>query len=586
VVLFDADGRELDRAPTPSRPSALAAADGVVVVGGAEPRIARYAIERGAAGPRLVARGEVSDPALGGVRALATAGGTLYGADDEGDAIVAWRPDGAASSRWTARCGGPFALARTAAHLVAACLLDHAVLSWRLGPGGLPEGEPVAIRHDGPVWSIAALEDGGALWLALGGVEDHPLDRSDGTFGNVDSFAFLYRLDGARAERRAAVNLGELGAVTPKWVDLRRADDGGLAVRAIGYGGDRLVELTWPADGRGAPRATTREVPPGIAALAPGEGGPGLAADPLLDAWVVLGEEVVVRPAPAAPGAPARSLDSRIGELLAFTRTMAPWAPTEGKASRFTCETCHFEGGVDGRVHFTGRGAVHATTKPLAGLFGNRPHFTRALDPTMAGMVDNEFEVATRSSGRDPWFSLDAASAPWLRWVDGAPATLDATALRRALMAFLIDFAPEPNRRARGRVALSPDEARGAAIFRDRCVACHPARRVADRPDSEVPFARWPDDIFGRGAITWARDGYETTGVTPYVHERGARPSSLRRLARKRPYFTNGSAATLDEVLARCGWRGERFFHDGAPADAERLGDDQRRVLRGFLDLL
>ena len=62
---------------------------------------------------------------------------------------------------------------------------------------------------------------------------------------------------------------------------------------------------------------------------------------------------------------------------------MAPSSSSEGAKSRFSCETCHFEGYVDGRTHHTGRGDVRATTKPLVGLFNNRPHFSRALDPDL-----------------------------------------------------------------------------------------------------------------------------------------------------------------------------------------------------------
>jgi hypothetical protein len=451
------------------------------------------------------------------------------------------------------------------------------------------------IQHDGPIWSVAAAESDGHLALALGGVEDRPLDRSDGTFGNVDSFLFLYRIDElrgiARAERVAAINLGELGVILPKWVGLAPRRGGGLTVTATGYGGGQLAEIAWPP-GAAPVVIARRAVPPGITAMVPGaEGAPALAADPLLDAWLAIGPgddpRVTQHPVAPLPAAPPRSLESRIGELLAFTELMAPWAPAAGKASRFTCETCHFEGGIDGRVHFTGRGQVHATTRPLFGLFANRPHFTRALDRTMAEMVENEFRVATRSSGRDPWFAVARDDVPWLAAVAGLPTVLDPVLLRRSLIAFLVDLEPEPSRAAAGRNQLDARERRGAELFRDRCATCHPARRVTDRAASEIPFADWPAAIFAGGAITWARDGYERTGIEPYVHEAGARPSSLRRVARKQPYFTDGSAATLEEVLARASWGKASFRHGGAPpADATTLGPAERDALRAFLELL
>src|SRR5262252_5814086 len=124
-------------------------------------------------------------------------------------------------------------------------------------------------------------------------------------------------------------------------------------------------------------------------------------ADPLLDAWF---QTPVPVPVPDSPS--PRTAASRVGEALFFTNLMAPWNSTEGPLSRFTCETCHFEGYVDGRTHHTGRGDVHATTKPLLGLFNNRPYFSRALDPDLATVAHNEFRVAGALSDHDPWFSL------------------------------------------------------------------------------------------------------------------------------------------------------------------------------------
>ena len=95
------------------------------------------------------------------------------------------------------------------------------------------------------------------------------------------------------------------------------------------------------------------------------------------DAWVTLqsgGLSWQSAGSSAAPGV------WRMGEVLFFTTLISPHNSARGPLSRFTCETCHFEGYVDGRTHHTGRKDVRATTKPLLGLFNNRPHFSRALD--------------------------------------------------------------------------------------------------------------------------------------------------------------------------------------------------------------
>jgi hypothetical protein len=264
---------------------------------------------------------------------------------------------------------------------------------------------------------------------------------------------------------------------------------------------------------------------------------------------------------------------------------MAPWNVSDGRRSRFTCETCHHEGYVDGRTHYTGRDDVFATTKPLVGLHGNRPYFSRALDPTMARMVQNEFRVANKRS-HDPWFTLAKADHPWLGSIDGVPNTLDPLFLRRSLMAFLIDFNHTPNPAVQGRATFSSVERHGAELFRDDCEGCHAARLRADEASSRVPFDQWEGSIFASRPILWGRSGYEKTGITPYVHPDGTRVPSLRRLYKKRPYFTNGSARSLDELLARVVRTDDGVRHDGPTASAPGLDAAEREALRAFLGLL
>jgi cytochrome c peroxidase len=328
-------------------------------------------------------------------------------------------------------------------------------------------------------------------------------------------------------------------------------------------------------------------------------------ADPLLDAWIekAPGQPAVLIPARAAAGrhepvgqdafgarqASAQEPMVRLGEALFFTTAMAPWNSAEGPLSRFTCETCHYEGYVDGRIHHTGRGDVHAVTKPLLGLFNNRPHFSRALDDDLATVSFNEFRVANARSAHDPWFALSIEQFPWLGALGLGDAELSPELLRRGLMSFLMSFSHRPNPMALGRVQFSDGERRGAALFRDGCESCHQARLVSDVPQSRVPFEEWERFVFSRpGPIVWAKAEYEKTGIMPYVHERGARVPSLRRLFKKRPYFTNGSAKTLEAVLEEARFDADHFWHaepqDGAAG--ARLAADERKALLEFLDLL
>ncbi len=614
VVLLDDALGEVSRAEAPALSDALAIApDGLVLTAGA----ASGMVERLRVAEGRFVRGAPLDLTAGdprrGIRALAVhPTGAVYAADETRDALVV-----ATGSRAPYVIGvpeAPFRLVATPHFLVVASLLGHALTVFRLDEEGAPVGEPTVVRHDGPFWSIAAEERDGALDVVAGGVEDHPLDRTGGSFAYVDSYLYVYRIEESGVSAKlAALNLSERGVVTPKALAITHE---GRGVRVLGYGSPRALDLVWPApagtpDFSAAPIETSSPAPPGVSAIVAVDDDTAVLADPLIDAWVRTSKEGA---RVVSVGGDLRSLPrtdaSRLGEALFFTGLMSPWEKSDGPLSRFTCETCHFEGGVDGRTHRTGRGDIVATTKPLRGLFGNAPHFTRALDKTLAGMVHAEFRVAAENTGHSPWFSLDEAIAAGAdAFVDDEGrgfvdllvahrATLDGTpkGLRRALMDFLIDLSPRPNPAVLGRERFDWPEGEGARGFAGACAPCPAPRRAANDPSSAVPFEDWEEMIFGAsaeivpGTIVWARDGYEKTGVEPYVHPDGARPTSLRRLAQKRPYFTNGSARTLAEVLARARVSDGRFWHDGrgAPpgADLHELGPDEQVALLAFLELL
>lgn len=591
LVLLDLDLHESARVATPEAPSAVAVYAGpprgdlragdVLVASEHAPLVARYR-RRGDGLERL------ADLPLDGVRAardVATGPeGVIYVVEEHDDRVVTLRPRAGGVERRERRvAAGPFRVVRTRAALLVASPIDHAIVAMPIDADGFP-GEPTArLAIDGPVWGFDAIDvDGGTLVVA-GGVEDRPLDRRGGFFGWIDSFVYVwFRARGEAAfSRVAAIDASDRGVVVPKAV----AFDGRDAAVVAAYGSSRSLRLTWPDGPAAAPKVDVADGVPGVNALV---AAPGvvLGASPLFDGWIRV-DPSGTRVVPAGPP-DARGDRERLGEALFFTELMAPSGSSEGARSRFTCETCHFEGYVDGRTHATGRGDVRATTKPLLGLFDNAPHFTRALDPDLSAVAENEFRVAGAGSGADPHFSVDVARTPWLASLGLARRTFDATEVRLSLMAFLMAFShrTNPSVAAHAASAFTDEERAGAAIFRDRCERCHAARAAADDASSRVPFDRWEKLVLSSGGpIVWARDGYEKTGVTPYVHDRGARPTSLRRLYKKRPYFTNGSARDLDEVLARARWSSGGFTHDGT-ADGEALDTASRRALRAFLDLL
>lgn len=580
LVLLDSDGVVLAATAAPAGAVDIGRrGDTLFVVGERSASIGRFKLSEGPS--PLTALGERPVPGARSLRALAIGEGGVHVADDVTGAVL-WAADQGETTELT-RCHGPTQLERAGDRLLINCTLDHELQIWSVAEAT----KLGAIRHDGPMWRFAIAADGGDLIAAIAGIEDRPLDRSvKGSFGFIDSFAFIYRIEpSGKSTRLAAVNVGEFGLVTPKWIDVRTQGPA-VRVRASSYGGDRFVAMHWSdrsAAAWGRPKVS------GLGEIAPGTtdiawlGEVAIAANPLLDAWLIwrdgawrtLGRSVVDK----------RSVESRLGELLFFTKLMAPFGTTEGRKSRFTCEACHFEGYVDGRTHYTGRGDVSATSRSLRGLFNNRPHFSRALDRTTGGMIDNEFRVANKLSGTDYWFSLDTRDFSWLSHLELAE-ELSPVYLRRALMAFLRDFTNPPNPLARGRTAFNSGERKGAALFRDRCERCHAARLIVDDPKSGVEYEQWESHIFSEaGAITWALADYSKTGITPYVHELGARPPQLRRLYKKWPYFTNGSADSLTELLGRIRFKGKTLVHQGLESGV-RLTEDEVSALESFLILL
>jgi hypothetical protein len=204
----------------------------------------------------------------------------------------------------------------------------------------------------------------------------------------------------------------------------------------------------------------------------------------------------------------------------------------------------------------------------------------------------NEFVVANAGNSVDPFFALELAKVPFLEHLSVPASALSPAGLREALLRYLARATYPSNPLAVSRPApkFTREEREGAELFRSLCAGCHAARVVARDPASELPFERWESAVLSDASpIVWARADYEKVGVLPYVDAKGTRIPSLRRLFLKRPYFTNGAAATLSEVLslARRDRSGAAFVHV-APADDAlfALPETERDALERFLALL
>jgi len=580
VVRLDAELRERQRIDLPEAPTALCRSDAgdVWIASRYDQRLFKARFDDGS----LVARYPAS---VAGVADLACDDdGLVHALPTDGSDLLTLDANGHIRHR-TRALAGATRLLRRGRHLLELSSFERSVRVLELSAHGAPGRELGRVQHDGALWAMDALERDGELLVAVAGAEDRALVRAHGEFENIDSFVWVYRLRDGALEPLATLDVSDQGVLVPKALQLGATGDG-VSLTVLAAGSGRLLHARWPLDWRGPAELETQPAPPGASDAVFDAAGRIAYASPLLDAWVAVGATGAHLVHPDIDRRPEPEV--RLGEALFFTELMAPYNLSDGTHSRFTCETCHFEGGVDGRTHFTGRAGVSVVTKPLFGLANNRPHFSRAMDPDLSSVCQNEFRVAGAGSGKDPWFSLPAAQFPWLHDLGIERAELGPLELREALLKFLYRFSHAPNPRSQGRKQFSALEAAGAAAFRDNCQSCHDARLASDDPRSVVPFDAWQALIFTRNApIVWARADYEKTGVLPYVHERGTRVPSLRRLALKPRYFTNGSAPDLDAVLERFRRDSSTSRHDGTGGSGlVGLSPQARSALLAFLRLL
>lgn len=234
----------------------------------------------------------------------------------------------------------------------------------------------------------------------------------------------------------------------------------------------------------------------------------------------------------------------RLGEMIFYGKTL--WS--DGARNQFTCQSCHWDRLTDYRVHPGFRESRWEQIRPAAGAGMLAPVFTPGQAPNLTIAVHGFFKSLDERFWTRPehpaWFddvSIEVAA--------GHIRTLSTFDARLALITYLGLSPVEPGMlRAPGH-PLSRAAVRGASIFWRDCARCHqPAVRMDDRQpldrDAGVRYLRDRPLVF-------AADRLEKTGVEPYFTERGNRISPLVQLSRGGPFFSNGSASTLADVIAR-----------------------------------
>ncbi len=191
---------------------------------------------------------------------------------------------------------------------------------------------------------------------------------------------------------------------------------------------------------------------------------------------------------------------------------------TLAKDQWISCATCHFEGGTDGRTWFFRDGPRN--TPPLFGVLATLPmHWSGDLDELQD--VEETIRVVQAGSGL-----IHGATDICKPACDTSPPTSGRSQDLDDLAAFMAHV-KAPRREPQASAAITRGESIFAAID---CASCHPAPLYTDRRKHDV-------------------------GTGTELERKGNRfdTPSLRGLFDTAPYFHDGSAATLHDVLARHG---------------------------------
>ncbi|ACY19132.1 hypothetical protein [Haliangium ochraceum] len=432
------------------------------------------------------------------------------------------------------------------------------------------EGMPgAAVGHalPAPVRSAHYDETTGLLWT--GGYRQAEVRRRHGYVENLESFLYAYALDdllaGSLAPRHA-VDLAQERLVDPAALS---ASSGRLLVALSGS--QRLAAVSVdPSEIFSLPSALVANV-----VLAHG---PWVFAAGLLDERVfVYRSDGLTLDQTAALGSDAAALagDYELGELLFYSKAM--WS--DSPRNQFTCNSCHWDGLSDRRMHPGYAESRWELARPAAGVGMLAPVFS----PGQASNITTAVHGFVRAL--DERYFLDRGSRAWLGDIELTVGgeqirALSTLAVRRALLVFLARRPVEPGfLRAPGQ-PLSAQAARGAELVLRDCARCHePTPRVGS--GQALGAAEALEYLLER-PLAWSAPRRERTGAAPYYTEAGNRVSPLTQLGRGGPFFTDGSAPTLVDLIRRSDPTAE-LVHAPENAQAPHYGAEDEAAIAAFL---
>jgi hypothetical protein len=469
--------------------------------------------------------------------------------------------------------------------LVVSNFIDHTVTFHPVAADGRLAPPIQTIRTEAPVLDL--VPTGGAvphLWLFTH--EDRPVSRARGPVEGLDSGVIRlsvradlpggHLVDDPGPGRRPFVNLSDRAdpAVEP---DAGATDGGGL-IAVAGAGSDNLLLARWAeADLGDALAVPVGANPSAVTALPDGR---FVTADRLSDTLTFVSTDGPVGvDATLVVGAPARPSPAERGELLFYSRALVRNNVAAGPLSLYTCAACHDDGHVDGRLHPAKQNKFFSTTLTCRGIGTTAPYLRLGNQATIDVFADNIVSTHAQGAERDPQHFADY---PVTLRVHGAPGarevTLQPKEVRAALARYMERIPPEPSPFvAPGARALTPTARRGLLLFRDRCASCHQMIGNSDLGNHVAEATQESRLLDGQVALT--APGRYAVG-TPVLGEGGNNPPSLRGAWDNAPYFSDGSAATLEGALRRTDPNAAAVH---APANAARpsafTADDQAALL-------
>jgi hypothetical protein len=559
----------------------------------------RWRVTRVEAGPTSGARGLALSPdgALAYVASPAERGVAIVSIADPGAGVVARVPTGLSPRALRVVPAGALPGARGALLLVSSFVERRVTVHEIAGDGRL--GPPIqTISTEAPVLDLEVA--GTPPTLLLFSHEDRPLSRAHLSVEGLDSGVLRLpaRAGGdagppffdAGPGKRAFTNLSERAA-EPVVEPVAVARDAAGALAVVGAGTDDLLLLAPGARDAAGTTVTVGTSPVAVAAL---PGGRWVTADRLSDTLTFV-ETGAGPPRVAATlpvGEPARASAAELGEVLFYGRALTPHNVADGPLSLYTCAACHDDGHVDGRRHPSKRNRFYSMTKTCRGIGATAPYLSLGEPDTIEAFADNI--VATHAQGAEGGpedydrypvtLRLGAAEGGHAGQVGWRAVTLSPDEVRAALAAYMARIPTEPSPYvAPGRRALTAEERRGLAVFRDGCAGCH--ELVGDTARGDLVPARQLERRLLAGQVALASPRLYDVG-TPVLGKTGNNPPSLRGVWDAAPYFSDGSARTLEDVLRRTDPAAEKVH---APANAERppaWSAEERTALLAFLRAL